>query len=172
MLNLSHVHRAVAVDAARAPRNRPRDVEVGDDVEAVAAASGDKGVHAAQGVGVETGAARLEGVGVAADETTIVMVEADCIVADARHVGDCGVGLVLVREIRAGADVRAPEADSLSGTVLEFDTAATRHYAPVDAAWSVRCGEVREVQSRTRLDVMLHGERNPGGGGSFAASDE
>jgi hypothetical protein len=56
VLELALAHRAVAVDAAGAPRDGPRDVDVRDDVESVLRAGRDKGVLAAQGVGLEADA--------------------------------------------------------------------------------------------------------------------
>ena len=184
VLELSLAHRAVAVDAAGAPRDGPRDVDVRDDVEPVLRASRDKGVHAAQGVGVKAKrpggilppnpsggfAAWHEGVGVLADKATIVVVDADGVVAKTREMCRDGVGLLHVGEIGAAGNVYAPESDCLSGTLLELEVAVAHHYAPVYAARRVCGGNVREVQRRTRLDVALDLERHPGGGGGAVAT--
>ena len=98
-----------------------------------------------------------------------MVVDADGVVAEGGEVRGDRLGLVLVGEVGAAADVDAPEADRLAGTALELEVPVAHHDAPVHTARRVRGRDPREVERRARLNVALRGEGNPGRDGGGAA---
>ena len=96
--------------------------------------------------------------------------DADGVVAERGEVRGDLLRLVFVGEVGSAADVDAPESDRLAGAVLKLEMTVVRNGAPMHAAGRVRGRDPREIERRTRLDVALRAERDPGRGGGAAVA--
>ena len=164
--------RPVAVEADRAPGNRvgPRDVEVGREVEAVLHAGGDEEVELVhlRGLGLRAIRAIVRET-VRGDHPSLVVVEADGVVADASEVGGETLRLLRgVREVRRVAEVHAVEALRDTREALELEVPAAHDDAPEFPGGRVVRNDGQEVERRAGLDPGFVGERNPVGPGDDA----
>ena len=156
---LDGLHRrvAVAVDAQVPPRRATRDVEVGREVDAARNALRDEAVEL-----VERGFVRHQHAVFVAGERTVVVVDADGVVAEAEDaLGQRRRLFGRFREVGGLAKVDAAETLRDARQSLELGVVADAPQPAVFSRGGVAGDDAREVERRAGKDVLAVFHRHP-----------
>ena len=155
-LELVHRHLAVTVLSERPPRHPARDEEVRRHIEPRFRTGGEKPVELTHPLRIDRRAVRRS-----LRQRTLVVVDANRVVAEMRDPVGKRLRVRIVDEVRGEAEVHAVEALRHAGTPLELEVSVTNDDASVLPRRRVDAADFREVERAPDLHSGGDGERQP-----------